>query len=199
MGKGIETRQAILHHAMRLASQIGLEALSIGGLSQSLGLSKSGLFSHFKSKENLQIAVIDEAASFFIDSIVRPAIQKPRGEPRVRALFENWLAWASKSFLPGGCIFAAAAMEYDDRPGPIREHIVGKQEAWLKTMTKAIQIAIEEEHFRKDIDPDQLAFNLYGLLLASHHSSRLIGDPLAIQRARAGFEQLVASARPPNA
>lgn len=195
MSKGEETREAIVSEAMRVASQIGLEGLSIGTLAASLGLSKSGLFAHFKSKENLQMQVLTGAAALFIRTVVRPAMQHPRGEPRVVALFENWMRWASRPALPGGCIFVAAATEFDDRPGPVRAHLIATQRDWMQTLARAAQIAQEEGHFRADLDCGQFAFHLYALMLGGHHHSRLMQDPGTPARARAGFELLLRDAR----
>ncbi|HXI20661.1 MAG TPA: hypothetical protein VNH46_06230, partial [Gemmatimonadales bacterium] len=121
MSKGLETRDTILHHATQLASKVGLCGLTIGTLAEDLALSKSGLFAHIGSKEQLQILVLERAAHDFIEAVVRPALREPRGEPRIRALFERWLAWDRDGLLPGGCVFVAAASELDDRPGPVRD------------------------------------------------------------------------------
>ncbi len=195
MSKGEQTRQAIVGEAMRVASHIGLEGLSIGTLASSLGLSKSGLFAHFKSKENLQMKVLDGAARLFVDTVVLPAMRQPRGEPRVVALFENWMRWASRPSLPGGCIFVAAATEFDDRPGTVRAHLVATQRDWMRTLGRAAEIAKEEGHFRADLDHGQFAFHLYALMLGGHHHSRLMRDPGTPDRARAGFELLLRDAR----
>src|SRR5712691_7251134 len=120
MRKGANTRHAILTHATGLASQVGLTGLTIGALADHLRLSKSGLFAHFRSKEALQIQVLEHAAASFVEAVVRPALPLPRGEPRMRALFERWLEWDQSGALPGGCVFVAAATELDDRPGPVR-------------------------------------------------------------------------------
>lgn len=195
MSKGEQTRRAIVDEAMRSASQIGLEGLSIGSLAQSLGLSKSGLFAHFKSKENLQVQVLDGAAELFVARVVRPAIAKPRGEPRVRALFDNWLRWACRPALPGGCIFVAAATEFDDRPGEVRERLIETQRDWLDTLARAARIAKEEGHFRADLDCEQFAFHEYSVMLGGHHRARLMQDPDTEARARAAFELIVDHAR----
>ena len=121
MRKGEQTREAILVHALRLATRVGFEGLTIGQLADDLKLSKSGLFAHFKSKENLQLQVPEMASRRFVDAVVKPALAAPRGEARVRALFERWLAWETSPSLPGGCPFVAAATELDDRPGPARD------------------------------------------------------------------------------
>jgi len=195
MGKGELTRRTILDHATGLASRVGLEGVTIGQLAEDLGLSKSGLFSHFKSKEALQIQILDHAANVFVEHVVRPALTAPRGEPRVRALFERWLDWARSSPLPGGCIFVAAASEMDDRPGPVREHLVKTQRAWLDALATAFRLGIEEGHFRKDAEPAQFAHDAYAIALGHHHAYRLMRDPEAERRGRAAFETLLTGLR----
>ena len=194
MRKGEATKQAIIERAMGVASTVGLEGLSIGNLSKTLGLSKSGLFAHFQSKEGLQIAVLQAAESYFIERVVRPALTAPRGEPRVRALFDNWLRWAERQ-LPGGCIFVAAATEFDDRPGPVREVLAQGQRDWVETMTRAAQIAKDEGHFREDLDPRQFAFEFNALTLSSHHFRRLLSAPDSGELARTAFDGLIARVR----
>jgi AcrR family transcriptional regulator len=195
MSKGQQTREAILETALTAASSVGLSALSIGELAKSVGMSKSGLFAHFESKENLQLEVLRSAVAHYIDDVVVPSLRKPRGEQRVRALFENWFEWSSKATLPGGCLFIAAASEFDDQPGPVRDYLVSTQRDWLATLSHAARIAIDEGHFRPTLDTDQFAHDLYSILLAYHHFSRLLRIPNARQRALQSFEQLVASAR----
>ena len=195
MGKGEQTREAILETARASASTIGLTALSIGDLARTMGMSKSGLFAHFDSKENLQLEVLRSAVAHFSEVVVGPALRMPRGEGRVRALFDNWFGWSSKSSLPGGCLFISAASEFDDQPGPIRDFLVATQRQWLATLARAAGIAVEERHFRKDLDPEQFAHDLYSILLAYHHFSRLLKMPGARRRALQSFEQLMESAR----
>src|SRR5690349_10613587 len=139
--KGERTRDAILDGALRLASELGLEGLSIGRLAEELDLSKSGLFAHFGSKEDLQIRTLERAAARFGEVVVRPALEAPAGEPRVRALFERWLEWPRRVRQPGGCIFVAAAAELDDRPGPARDRLVALQREWLGTLAGAARRA----------------------------------------------------------
>ncbi len=194
MGKGETTRQAILDRATELASQVGVTGLTIGTLADDLHLSKSGLFGHFQSKEALQIQLLEHGAASFVEQVVRPALAEPRGEPRLRALFERWLAWASG--LPGGCVFVAAASELDDRPGPVRERLVDLQRQWLDFLATSVRRAIDEGHVAADADPDQFAQDLYGIMLAWHHHTRLMRDPAAEARARRAFESLLAAARP---
>jgi AcrR family transcriptional regulator len=198
MSKGAVTRQMILEHATGIASQVGLEGLSIGRLAEDLDLSKSGLFAHFQSKEQLQLKVLEFAAQRFIDTVVRPALGAPRGEPRIRTFFDRWLHWPKESRLPGGCFFVAAAVELDDQPGPVRDRLVELQKDWLDVLANTVRSAVAEKHFRDDVDPEQFAHDLYGVMLAGHHASRLLRDPKAGQRTRNAFETLLTNARRPQ-
>jgi AcrR family transcriptional regulator len=193
MSKGLETRERIVEHAIRIATREGLEGLSIGCLATELGMSKSGLFAHFGSKEDLQLAVLQAAALRFEHGVVRPAFRAPRGEPRIRRLFEQWLRWV-ESETPGGCLFVAAAAELDDQDGRPREFLVRAQKELLEAIVKAVKMAVDEKHFRPEIDPDQMAFDLYGMVLAFNHQHRLLRDPRAGDRARTSFERLIADA-----
>lgn len=193
MTKGEETKAAILTNAVSLATRIGLEGLSIGGLAKETGLSKSGLFAHFASKQNLQLDVLQCSVDRFIATVVAPAVREPRGLPRVIALFENWLDWTRT--LPGGCFFVAAANELDDRPGVLRDRLAAYQKDWLDALARAARVSIEEGHFRADLEPSQFAYDFYSILLAYHHFSRLVKDPKAELRARHSFERLLALSR----
>jgi AcrR family transcriptional regulator len=190
------TRSAILEHAMNLASQVGLSGVSIGHLAQDLKLSKSGVFAHFQSKEALQIQVLETAAARFVVEVVKPALAAPRGEPRLRALFERWLAWAKSQATPGGCLFVAASVELDDRPGPVRDRLVELQREWLTTMANVVNAGIAERKLRSDTDPEQFAHDLYAIMLGYHHASRLLQDPRAEARAHAAFDNLIGACRP---
>ncbi|HET7292813.1 MAG TPA: TetR/AcrR family transcriptional regulator [Vicinamibacteria bacterium] len=195
MGKGEETRQAILERAAGLASQVGLQGVTIGRLAEELDLSKSGLFAHFHSKEALQVQTLRHAAQTFVDRVIRPALKAPRGEPRLRALFDGWLAWARADLTKGGCVFVAAATELDDREGPAREELVKQQRDWLDTMATVARTAVSEGHFAQGVDAEQFAHDLNGVMLAYHHARRLLRDPRAEARARNAFEALLAAAR----
>jgi AcrR family transcriptional regulator len=196
MAKGEETRNAILGRAFELASVVGVSGLSIGRLAEATGLSKSGLFAHFGSKEALEVAVVQEASRQFVQDVMVPALREARGEPRVRTLFERWLAWGQR---PGGCFFVGASAELDDRQGPARDALVQASKDWIDELTKAARIAISEGHFRADLDPEQFAFEEYGVMLGAHMFLRFLREPDAIARARAAFEQLLATARAPSA
>jgi AcrR family transcriptional regulator len=192
MRKGEMTRQAILDRATALASTVGLEGLTIGRLAEELGLSKSGLFAHFRSKENLEVEVIGHARELFIAQVLAPALKAPRGEPRVRALFERWLAWGAR---PGGCIFIALSVELDDQPGPTRDALLATQRDWLDSLATAARIAREEGHFRADLDPQLFAFELYGIGVASHTLGRLLKAPEISEHTRRAFEALLLRSR----
>jgi len=193
MKKGERTKTLILDDALALAGEVGLEGLSIGSLAGRLGLSKSGLFAHFGSKEDLQLATLQHGQRRFEATVFRPALAIPRGLPRLRALFDNWLHWIARVARPGGCVLLAAAMEYDDRPGPVREALVAGQRELRGAVAKAVRLAIQEAHLCSDTDPWQLAFEVTGILLAAHHDRGLLDDPRALNRARAAFERLIAA------
>lgn len=192
MAKGDETRQVILDEAAVQASRVGLGGLTIGALATSTQLSKSGLFAHFRSKEHLQLNVLAHARARFVDSVIRPALATPRGEPRVRALFEHWLRWGSQ---PGGCLFVAAQFELDDQQGPVRDQLVSDQLDWLDSIAQMFRTGVGEGHFRADVSPEQFASDLDGVMLGYHVHQRLMRDPMAEDRARYAFERLLDAAR----
>lgn len=196
--KGEQTRDAILEAALKLASRVGLEGLTIGTLSEELELSKSGLFAHFGSKEALMIRTLEYAAGRYAEVVVKPALAQPRGEARLRALFERQRDWALEVPQPGGCIFVAASVEFDDRPGPVRDRLRQIWREWRDFAAGEVRKAIEAGEFRRDVDPDQFAFELDALRLGWHHAARLLRDPRAEARALEAFEALVAAARTPG-
>lgn len=196
VGKGEKTRAEILEVALNQASQVGLEGLSIGTLAKDVGMSKSGLFAHFGSKRDLQIAVIDLAAQVFVDTVIRPAIKRPRGEPRIRALFENWLTWTERAALEGGCVLASTPWELDDKPGPVRDLFEQTLSELHHTLAKAARIAIHEGHFSVELDVEQFAFELHSILLGYHVQWRLFRRGDASLRARRAFERLLEASRP---
>jgi len=195
VAKGEDTRQAILTRAAEVAKLVGLSGLSIGRLAEDTGLSKSGLFAHFGSKEALEVAVVEESARQFVEFVMTPALQKPRGEPRVRALFERWLLWGQR---PGGCFFVGAVAELDDRAGPARDALVQTCKDWLDTLATAARITVTEGHFRPDLDPDQFAFEIYSVMLGFHTYQKFLREPVSLDRARGAFERLLAGARTPS-
>jgi len=188
--KGLQTRAAILDAALSQASQMGLEGLSIGALADMAQMSKSGVFAHFGSREELQIAVIREYHRRFEEEVFFPAMREPRGTPRLRALFERWVRRVSVE-VDSGCIYISGAVEFDDRPGPVRDALVGMVRAWHDAMERAIRIAIEDGQLKPDTDAQQMLFEMHGLILALHHDARLMRTPGAPQRARLGFERVV--------
>jgi len=195
MAKGEETRERILQHAMAIVSEVGFEGLSIGGLAKEAAMSKSGLFAHFESKEDLQLQVLCAAGRSFLDNVITPAFREARGEPRIRTMFELWLTWEEGRVTPGGCPFVSASWEYDDRPGPVRDAVVSAQRDWVGSVATSAQIAIDEGHFRTELDTVQFAFELYGIFLSFHLYHRLLGDPEARDRARAAFERLIEASK----
>jgi len=192
VGKGDETKLAVLDQAVEVARRVGLSGLTIGSLAEQAQLSKSGLFGHFRSKEALQLQVLEHARARFEEAVARPALRAPRGEPRVHELFDRWLQWDA---MPGGCPFVAAATEFDDQPGAVRDRLVRDERDLFDMIATIVRSGIAEEHFRADVDPDQFAQDFYGVILACHHVTRLLGDRRAETRARRAFETLLAKAR----
>ena len=196
MSKGDQTRERILRHAAKVASRDGLEGLSIGELASALEMSKSGLFAHFGSKEELQVEVLRAASADFQEKVIRPALHEPRGPARLRALFERWERWASSPETPGGCLFAGASFELDDRTGPARDFLVEEQRRLMAVLSRSAQLGVESGLFRADLDCDLLAFQIHGLMLGFHHARRLLRQRSAEAMARKAFEQLLAQAMP---
>lgn len=194
MAKGSETREVILKAALDFSSKLGLESLSIGELAKRVGMSKSGLFGHFNSKEKLQMMVIDYAAQNFTENVFLPAFKKERGVPRIKATAENWHRWSGKYFT-GGCPFVAAAFEYDDRPGPVRDHIMGHQKTMLESFERSARQAIEEGHFSRAVDCKAFAFEFYSFMLAYHLYSRLLKDEDAFSRYTLALDGLIERSR----
>lgn len=193
--KGVGTRDRILDTAFRLAARDGLEGLSLGDIAGQLRMSKSGLFAHFRSKEELQIDLLRTGAARFVEKVLLPAFRRPRGLPRLKQIFAGWMRWANDPALPGGCVMMAAAIELDDREGPVREALVALQKELLAALARSAEIAIEEGHLRRRLDVEQFAFELYAILLGFNHAQRLLRDPQAEKRARGAFARLLASAR----
>ncbi len=197
--KGQNTRALILGQAVAHASEVGLEGLSIGSLATRLNLSKSGLFAHFGSKEELQLATLRHAQEQFEDRVFRPALSAPRGLARIRMLFRNWLDWLERSEQPGGCVMLAAVAEFDDRPGLVRDALLAGQKELRGALAKAVRLAIDSGELAAQTDPWQLAFELFGVVLAAHHDRHLFDDRRAAERATQAIERLLAAYRVPAA
>lgn len=189
--KGEQTRAAILDTALRLCSKQGLEGLTIGTLAEATALSKSGLFAHFGSREDLLLAVLKHGQEQFVSVVLKPALQAPRGLPRLRTLFVNWLEWTESAELPGGCPMIGGAAEFDDKPGPVRELLASGQRGWIDTLKRAIVQAIEERQLAPATDVEQIAFEMFGIALVVHHHRRLLGYQRARERALAAFDALL--------
>jgi AcrR family transcriptional regulator len=190
--KGQQTRAAILEAALGLASHMGLEGLSIGALADVTKMSKSGVFAHFGSREELQIAVVREYHAKFEEEVFFTAIREPRGLPRLRALYERWVRRVSVE-IDSGCIYISGAVEFDDRPGPVRDALVSMVKAWHAALHKAILLAKDEGHLAADTDALQILFELHGLILSLHHDARFMRSPGALERAGKGFERVIVS------
>ena len=193
--KGEDTRSAILSAAVVQASAGGFESLTIGTLAEKTGMSKSGLFAHFGSKIELQIAALDEAARQFTEAVFLPAMQAPRGLRRLRALFDAWISWPQRASLPGGCPIDAAGREYQHQPGPMRDAVLDRQKLLDRELAKTVQMAIETGELAKDTDPRQVAFDMLGIIFAFYRTELVLGAAEASQRARAGFERLLQTYR----
>lgn len=188
--KGQQTRATILDAALGLASQKGLEGLSIGLLAEVTQMSKSGVFAHFGSREELQISVVREYHRRFVDEVFIPAIKHARGLPRLKALFDRWVRRVSVE-IDSGCLYISGAVEFDDRPGPVRDALAAMVLAWHAALERAIRLGVSEGHLRADTDPEQMLFDIHGLILALHHDARFLQKPRAISHARLAFERIV--------
>jgi AcrR family transcriptional regulator len=190
MQKGQQTKLVIVEAALGLATQIGLEGLSIGVLAEVTHMSKSGVFAHFGSREELQISVIREYFSRFELEVFYPSLNEPRGLPRLQALFANWMKRVAVE-IQSGCIFISGAVEFDDRPGPVRDALANSVKTWLTALNRAVVQAKEAGHLRADADEQQIAFEIHGLILALHYEARFLKYPGSIARANLGFEHIL--------
>jgi len=188
--KGERTRAAILDEALRIVSKAGLDSVTIGTLAEATGMSKSGLFAHFGSREELLLAVLEHGQDEFTKVVFKPAIDHPRGIPRLRAMFVNWLDWTESAELPGGCPMIGGATEFDDKPGPIRDMLASGQRTWIETLKRGVRQAVEQGQLAADTDPEQIAFEMFGIALVVHHHRRLLGYSKARARALAALESL---------
>jgi AcrR family transcriptional regulator len=188
--KGQQTKAAIVDAALSLATQIGLEGLSIGALAEVTQMSKSGVFAHFGSREELQISVVREYHQRFEQEVFYPALTAPRGLPRLRAMFANWMKRTSVE-LDSGCIYISGAVEFDDRPGPVRDALAWSVQTWHAAMKRAITLAKEAGHLDAATEEEQMLFEIHGLILALHYEARFLKNPGSIARAHAGFENIL--------
>ena len=188
--KGQQTKAAIIDAALGLASQIGLEGLSIGALAEITGMSKSGVFAHFGSREELQISVIREYHERFEAQVFYPAMQASRGVPRLQAMFDNWMVQTSNE-IDSGCIYISGAVEFDDRSGPVRDALASSVGSWQVAVRRAVELAQQAGQLVPDVDPMQVAFEIHGLILALHYEARFLKVPGAADRARQGFARIV--------
>jgi len=192
--KGQQTKAAIVDTALGLAAQIGLEGLSIGVVADAMQMSKSGVFAHFGSREELQISVVREYFRRFDEEVFQSALSEPRGLPRVRALFANWMKRVAVE-LKSGCIFISGAVEFDDRPGPVRDALASSVQTWMSALRRSVVLAREAGHLRADADEQQIVFEIHGLILALHYETRFLKTPGSLQRALLGFEEILARYR----
>lgn len=190
--KGQQTKAAIVDAALGLATQIGLEGLSIGAVAELMKMSKSGVFAHFGSREELQISVVREYHERFEQEVFFPALQEPRGLPRLRRMFANWMQRTSIE-IDSGCIYISGAVEFDDRSGPVHDALSESVQVWLAAMLRTIVQAQQEGQLDAQADPGQLLFEIHGLILALHYEARFLRNPASVGRAQAGFERLLAS------
>lgn len=193
--KGAARRETIVDRAYGIACAAGLEGLSIGTVAHAVGMSKSGVFAHFGSREDLQLAVLDHAAERFVAHVFAPALRQPRGVARLRAIIEGWFDWVRHAE-DGGCLFLAAVSEYDDRPGPQRDRVLDQDRQWRQALAHAVSLAVGTGELRADTDVDQLVFELYALPLIVHHDAGLYGYDVALAHGRRAYQRLIDSYSP---
>ena len=182
--EALATRAQIVDRAMTVASTEGLEGLTIGRLADDVGMSKSGLIGHFQTKEGLQVAALEEAGEVFRREVVEPARRHPPGIERLRAIAEHWISYLERGVFPGGCFFAAASLEFDDRPGPVRDRLAEGQAAWMGYIAHQAELAGLE-------DPQQVAFEMYAIILGANSNHRLFGDRRPFAHARQAMNRLL--------
>ena len=192
------TRERILHQGLALMSQSGLSGVTLGVLADQVGMSKSGLFAHFRSKEDVQIELLSHMAEFAMAHVVEPSMKAGEGLPRLQALVRNWFGWAQRAGLPGGCPVAAGLFEFDDVEGRVRNKILEMEGQWRLTLTELVQRAVELGHLRRDLDVDQFVWELCGIYLGHHAAHRFLRSADADRRAQTAFQALVDRAMPPN-
>jgi AcrR family transcriptional regulator len=196
MAKVASTRERILDQGIALMSRAGLEGVTLGVLADQVGMSKSGLFAHFRSKEEVQISLLEHTAVVGAAHIIAPSMQKPEGLPRLKALVSNWFGWAPRAGLPGGCPVAAGLFEFDDVEGPVRNKILQMEAEWRGLLTRTVGEAVSLGHLRADLDAVQFVWELCGIYLSHHAAQRFLKSPDADRRAQIAFEALLARAAP---
>jgi len=198
MGNAVSTRERILGQGLALMSRSGLEGVTLGVLADQVGMSKSGLFAHFKSKEEVQISLLEHTKEVGAKYIIAPAMGSPEGLPRLKALVKNWFGWAPRAGLPGGCPVAAGMFEFDDVESPVRDKISEMEAEWRGLLTRVVQRAVELGHLRAKLDVDQFVWELSGIYLSHHAAQRFLKSPDADRRARTAFAALLERASPPT-
>jgi AcrR family transcriptional regulator len=191
------TRERILEQGLALMSQAGLAGVTLGVLADQVGMSKSGLFAHFRSKEDVQIGLLQYMAQFARAQVVQPAMSADEGLPRLQALVHNWFGWAQRAGLPGGCPVAAGLFEFDDVEGAVRNEILAMESQWRALLNQLVQQAIERGHLRQDLDVEQFVWELCGIYLAHHAAHRFLRAADADRRAQTAFQALLDRALPP--
>ena len=189
MTKGEDTKRSILDAGLKMATQLSLETVTIGNLAKETQMSKSGLFAHFQSKENLQVDILKHAGELFAQRVVIPSLLEKAGIPRIKALVNNWIAWSTR--MTGGCIFVSSSTEFSDRPGKVRDFILAQQESWIDSLRRIARSAIRVGDFREDVDCDQFAFEMYSLLLGFHYYDKLLNSTETRKRQSIALEQLL--------
>jgi len=193
--KGTRTKQSILDRAVDLASVEGLEGLTIGRLAEELGMSKSGLFAHFGSKEELQLATVEAAKERFLAEAFLPALKAEAGYARLYAICSCWISYVRRNVFPGGCFFAAASFEFDGRPGPVRDAIVEGMDEWVAAIERAVAAAQELGELDEEVEPAQLAFELNSLFFGVNFAYQLRRDRKALARAEKAIDTRLGALR----
>jgi AcrR family transcriptional regulator len=196
--KGERTRESILRVAVDIASVEGLQGLTIGRLADELKMSKSGLFAHFGSKEDLQLATVGMAGEIFTEHVIRPALEAQQGVPRMWQLFVNFLDYVEGKVFKGGCFFAAASFEFDSRPGAVRDAIVQSMRGWMGVLERSVEGAIKAGHLKKKVDAQQFAFEIYSLTIGAHSGFQLLDNKRALSQVRTTIRDRILSLATPN-
>lgn len=193
MTKGEDTKHTILDAGLKMATQLSLESVTIGNLAKTTRMSKSGLFAHFQSKENLQVEILKHAGQLFAEGVIIPALMEEAGVPRIKALVDNWISWSTR--MTGGCIFVSSSTEFSERPGKVRDFIMTQQESWIDSLRRIARSAIRVGDFRENIDCDQFAFEMYSLLLGFHYYDKLLSSEETRKRQAIALEKLLGNYR----